>query len=54
MLKDLEANLSAVKSKEMAGQNFKDSRTYVLLEVFLLKLIIPRRMAAVLGERYVH
>ena len=55
MLQDSEANLTAVESKEMAeGQEYRDSRTYVLLEVSLQKPLIPRRTAAVLAERCVH
>ena len=55
MLQDSEANLSAVESKELTeGQEFKDSRTYILLEVSLQKPLIPRRTAAVLAERLVH
>ena len=52
MLQESEANLSVVDSKEMAeGQEFKDSRTYVLLEVSLQKPLIPRRTTIVLAER---
>ena len=55
MLQDSEANLTAVESKETAeGQEYRDSRTYVLLEVSLQKPLIPRRTAAVLAERCVH
>lgn len=54
MLQDSEANLTAVESKETAeGQEYRDSRTYVLLEVTLQKPLIPRRTAAVLAERCV-
>ena len=55
MQQESDANLLAVESKELAeGLEFKDSGTYVLLEISLQKPLIPRRTDAVLAERYVH
>ena len=54
MQQESDANLLAVESKELAeGLEFKDSGTYVLLEISLQKPLIPRRTDAVLAERCV-